>query len=138
MAPTPTPTPSPAPSGDDFPVVVTGKVGGVRRSIPVWSGQKAVVLYLLLAQSIAQASWQADLESAGGDAVGMILTFWAFTAFVATRKDFQMSKTRGWKTLAGFAALGLAAYLSKWVMVALGLLMFAGLVHLAWDSVRSK
>lgn len=73
MAPTPTPTPSPAPSGDDFPVVVTGKVGGVRRSVPVWSGQKAVVLYLLLAQSIAQARSSVGGEisdTGGGDSGG--------------------------------------------------------------------
>lgn len=73
MAPTPTPTPSPAPSGDDFPVVVTGKVGGVRRSVPAWSGQKAVVLYLLLAQSIAQARSSVGGEisdTGGGDSGG--------------------------------------------------------------------
>jgi len=44
---------------------------------------------ILSVATLAHASWQADLESGGGDAVGMILAFWALVAFVAARKGFQ-------------------------------------------------
>lgn len=92
-------------------------------------------LFLLL-PACAFANWQADLEYGQGDALGLILFFYAFLVYVIVKDGFKESRAKGWKCLGACLFVGWLIITFDWAFVVAGLIFLVSFLQFCWEKMK--
>ncbi len=91
---------------------------------------------LLMLPVSACASWQADMESGQGDALGIVLFFYAFLVYVIVKDAFKESRAKGWRYLGACLFVGWVIATYKWAMVIALLVFLASFLAFCWEKLK--
>ena len=97
---------------------------------------KQTTLALALVPTAALASWQADIESGNGDALGLVLFFYAFLVYVIVKDGFKESRAKGWKCLGACLFVGWLIVTYKWALVVACLVFLVRFLQFCWEKMK--
>lgn len=94
------------------------------------------LLALALMPTFSFASWQADMQSGQGDALGMVLFFYAFLVYVIVKDAFKQSRAKGWGYLGACLFVGWLIATYKWALVVALLVFLASFLAFCWEKLK--
>lgn len=97
---------------------------------------KCIVYLFAAIPFTAIAQWQADQYSGRGDALSMVLFFYAFLVYVIVRDGFKVSRTKGWTSLAACIFVGWLIATFKWALVLACLVFLVSFLQFCWEKLK--
>ncbi|WP_286999648.1 MULTISPECIES: hypothetical protein [Comamonas] len=94
------------------------------------------LIALALLPTTSFASWQADLEYGQGDALGIVLFFYAFLVYVIVRDGFKESRGKGWRCLLTCLFVGYLIFSYSWALSIACLVFFVSFLQFCWEKMR--